>query len=72
MIDERHTMLETALNADPLLTDEDDFDGGETQELAPVDEKRIAIANELDEFDMVRHRIWRRLQGLIQRDSQPY
>lgn len=62
----RHQLIETQLQAAPPLVD---FDGGETQPIAPVDEKRIAILAEQDEFDMVSHRIWRRIQGLIRRDN---
>lgn len=64
-----HDLLETDLHAAPPLVE---FDGDATQELVPVDEKRITVLSELDEFDMVSHRIWRRIQGLIQRDAQPY
>lgn len=64
-----HDLLETDLHAAPPLTN---FDGDATQPIAPVDETRIAILAERDEFDMVSHRIWHRIQGLIRRDSQPY
>lgn len=61
-----HDLLETDLHAaSPPV----EFDGGATQPIAPVDEKRIAILAEQDEFDMVSHRIWRRIQGLIRRDN---